>query len=117
MKARDRFFVDGVACRLDGHSYRVANLGSGGFFAACDLAPGLGQTLEMELVLPTLRTCRIVGQVSWINGVDEHYDDLPAGFGVRLTRVESDDRDAIDEVLRLSAPVLGPVLPPRLGEP
>ncbi len=112
MKARDRFFVDGVACRVDGQSYRVANLGTGGFFAACDRNPRLGQTLVMDLVLPN-RACRVVGEVTWINGMNAHYDDLPPGFGVRLTHVEPNDRDAIEDVLRLSAPVLGPVQPPR----
>ncbi len=109
MKARDRFFVDGVSCRVDGEVLRVANLGTGGFFAASDRPPQLGQTLVMDLVLPNRRACRIVGEVSWINGSGQHPDELPPGFGVRLTRLQPDDREAIEDLLRHSSPVLGPV--------
>jgi Tfp pilus assembly protein PilZ len=113
MKARDRFFVDGVACRVDGETYRIANLGTGGFFAASDRKPKLGQTLVMDLILPNRRSCRVVGEVTWVNGVDETRDELPEGFGVRLTRVDRRDREAIEDVLKISAPVLGPGNPAK----
>lgn len=113
MKARDRFFVDGVSCRVDGATCRVANLGTGGFFAASDRPPQLGQTLVMDLVLPNRRACRIVGEVSWINSSGQHPDELPPGFGIRLTRLEPADRDAIEDLLRHSAPVMGPIRTPK----
>lgn len=116
MKARDRFFVDGVTCRVDGQTYRVANLGTGGFFAASDTPPRLGQTLVMDLILPKRGACRIVGEVSWINASGQHPDELPPGFGIRMVRLDPVDRDAIEDLLRLSAPVLGPGQPPKRGD-
>lgn len=116
MKARDRFFVDGVSCRVDGVTCRVANLGTGGFFVASDRPPQLGQTLVMDLLLPDRPACRVVGEVSWINAAGQHPDEMPPGFGIRLTRIESEVRDAIAELLRLSAPVLGPGPPPHGDE-
>ncbi len=111
MKPRDRFFVDGVSCLVDGRSHRVANLGTGGFFAETDRPPNLGQTLVMELRLPTKTSLRVVGQVSWINGLSgPRVVELPPGFGVRLTRLERSDREAIEALLRHSAPVLAPSL-------
>jgi len=111
MKPRDRFFVDGVWCLVDGRSLRVANLGTGGFFAETDRPPRLGQTLVMDLRLPTKTSVRVVGQVSWINGPGgPHVDELPPGFGVRLTRLERADRDVIEALLKHSAPVLAPSL-------
>lgn len=115
MKARDRFFVDGVACRLEGQVYRVANLGRGGFFAAGTHVPHLGQTLVMDLILPNHGSCRVVGEVSWVNGATEHWNDLPPGFGVKLTQIDRADRDALEDLLRQSAPVLGPASPPPRG--
>jgi Tfp pilus assembly protein PilZ len=111
MRPRDRFFVDGVSCVVDGQSHRVANLGTGGFFAETDRPPRLGQILVMDLRLPHHAACRVVGQVTWINapGVPQ-VDELPPGFGVRLTRVERPDREAIEALLKHSAPVLGPTL-------
>lgn len=109
MKARNRYFVEGVSCLLDGEAFRVANLGTGGFFAESDAPPRLGQTLVMELVLPQRVKCRVVGEVSWINGTrGRHIEELPPGFGVKLTRLERRDREAIEELLRRSDPVLGP---------
>jgi len=116
MRARDRFFVDGVSCRVDGVTYRVANLGTGGLFVASDRPPHLGQTLVMDLLLPNRPACRVVGEVSWINAAGQHPDELPPGFGIRLIRVEPDDREAIAELLRLSAPVLSPGPPPHRDE-
>jgi Tfp pilus assembly protein PilZ len=111
MKARDRYFVDGVSCVVDGQAHRVANLGTGGFFAETDRPPRLGQILVMELRLPHRQGCRVVGQVSWINSAARpQIDELPPGFGVRLTRVDRPDRDAIEALLKHSAPVLGPSL-------
>ncbi len=111
MKPRDRFFVDGVSCVVDGRSHRVANLGTGGFFAETERPPNLGQTLVMDLQLPTKASLRVVGQVSWINGLSgPHEGNLPPGFGVRLTRIEPADLDAIEALLKHSAPVLAPSL-------
>jgi Tfp pilus assembly protein PilZ len=113
LKARDRYFVEGVTCLLDGESLRIANLGIGGFFAETDRPPRLGQTLVMELVLPRT-ACRVVGEVTWINSAHGRYrvHELPPGFGVRLTRLERRDREMIEELLKRSDPVLGPALGP-----
>jgi Tfp pilus assembly protein PilZ len=109
MKARDRYFVEGVSCLLDGRSMRVANLGTGGFFAETDQPPRLGQTLVLELVLPQRASCRVVCEVSWINGPQGRgVNELPPGFGVKLTRLDRNDREAIEELLKRSDPVLGP---------
>ncbi len=114
MKARNRYFVDGVSCRLDSESYRVANLSLRGFFAAAaEPLPYIGQILVMDLVLPNRRACRVVGEVTWINGRGEHVSELPPGFGVRLTRVDREDRQAIEDLLRSSDVVLGPGGPDR----
>ena len=111
MKPRDRFFVDGVSCLVDGRSHRVANLGTGGFFVETNRPPSLGQTLVMELRLPNKASLLVVGQVSWINGHSGPFvNELPPGFGVRLTRLEPDDRLAIERLLKHSAPVLAPSL-------
>lgn len=109
MKARDRYFVEGVSCQLDGQALRVANLGIGGFFAESEDPPRLGQVLVMELMIPSRGACRVVGEVSWINGGRgrRHVPELPPGFGVKLTRLERRDREAIEEILKRSDPVLG----------
>ena len=108
MKARDRYFVEGVSCLLDGEALRVANLGTGGFFAETDTPPRLGQTLVMELLLPQRTKCRVVGEVSWINKAHgRRVEELPPGFGVKLTRLERRDREAIEDLLKRSDPVLG----------
>ena len=114
MKARNRFFVDGVSCRLDAETYRVANLSARGFFAAAgEPLPHVGQILVLDLVLPSRRACRVVGRVTWINGRGEHVSELPPGFGVRLTRIDREDRQAIEDLLRGSDAVLGPGEPDR----
>ena len=41
--------------------------------------------------------------------------ELPPGFGIRMVRLDPVDRDAIEDLLRLSAPVLGPGEPPNRG--
>jgi hypothetical protein len=107
MKARDRYFVEGVRCVVDGRSMRVANLGLGGFFAATDQLPLPHQIVSAELLLPHGR-CRLAGVVSWINDpARPAVLDLPAGFGLQITAIDAADRERILEVLRVSEPVLG----------
>jgi hypothetical protein len=107
MQARDRHFVDGVTCVLDGHAMRVANLGMGGLFAATELRPpDPGQLIVLELRLPRHDPFRVVGQVTWVNE-PRNPADMPPGFGVKITRIDSKDREALQALLRHSDPVLG----------
>lgn len=116
MKARDRYFVEAVSCVLDGESYRVANLGVGGFFAACAHPPELGQVLVMDLHLPDRGSFRVIAEVSWINRSGRgRVDELPPGFGVRFVRLGRRDRETIEDLLKFADPVLGDP-PSKRGE-
>jgi hypothetical protein len=108
MQARNRHFVDGVTCVLDGHAMRVANLGLGGLFAATELRPpDPGQLVILELRIPSHDPFRVVGEVTWVNE-PRNPAPLPPGFGVKITRIEPSDREALNELLKHSDPVLGP---------
>jgi PilZ domain len=112
MQARDRHFVDGVTCVLDGNAMRVANLSLGGLFAATELRPpDPGQLVVLELRLPSHPPFRVVGQVTWVNE-PRNPADLPPGFGVRITQIAAGDKDALTELLRRSDAVLAQ---PRRG--
>lgn len=108
MKARDRFFVDEVECSIQGLLHRVANLSLGGLFAATDRPPRPGEILLMEVMLPTGRSCRVVGQVAWVNDHRKpRAEVLPPGFGAAVTWVEVLDRQHVAAFLKGSSPVLG----------
>jgi uncharacterized protein (TIGR02266 family) len=106
MQARNRHFVDGVSCVMDGHAMRVANLSVGGLFAATELRPPeLGQMVVLEMRLPQREPFRVVGTVTWINE-PRNPADMPPGFGIRITRIDSDDKEALQDLLRHSDPIL-----------
>jgi len=106
MQARDRHYVDGVTCVLDGHAMRVANLGTGGLFAATELRPpDPGQLVVLELRIPRYDPFRVVGQVTWINE-PRNPAAMPPGFGVKITRIDSHDKAAVQELLKRSDAVL-----------
>lgn len=114
MKIRDRNFVDGVYCVIDGDKMRVANLGIGGFFVATVQPPPLGHVVVGDLHLPGGQSYRIVGEVSWVNDpLHPQSDELPGGFGVKLPRVGTIVKEAILELLKRSDPVLQRPRPPR----
>lgn len=112
MKANKRYFSEGVHCHLDGRSMRVANLSTGGLFAASDEPPSIGQVVILELQLGPRDSFRVVGEVAWVNDPASPIAvNLPKGFGVRFTRIASTDKEAILTVLRRSEPVMGPSRP------
>lgn len=101
MKPSERFFVDGVQCRLDGDGLAVANLSVGGFFAATKRPPLLGQVVKLELLLGESETYEVMGTVSWLNdGSSRRAPHLPHGFGVRITRIGLPAKLAILNVLK-----------------
>ena len=102
MKPTERFFIDGVTCRLDGDGLRVANLSVGGLFAATARPPLKGQVVRMALELGE-QSHDVVGTVTWINhGRDPKAKDLPAGFGVRITQIGLPAKLAIVDALKRS---------------
>ena len=67
VKSSERFFIDGVICRLDGDGLPVANLSVGGLFAATERPPLLGQVVRLELLLGERESYEVVGRVTWLN--------------------------------------------------
>jgi hypothetical protein len=114
MKGSDRFFVDGVGCMYDGALRPVANLSVGGFYVASDHPPMRGQVLELQLRLGARRAFPIVGTVTWVNvGSQEAAPELPAGFGVKITRIGLQDKVALIDLLRRAEEGTTPARPAR----
>ena len=108
MKARDRYYVQGVYCQIDGETMRVANLGLNGLFAVTRRPPSVGETVVVELQLSPRDSFRVIGEVSWVNPVEKPATpELPEGVGVRFTRIASSDKETLIEVLKRADPVLG----------
>jgi Tfp pilus assembly protein PilZ len=98
---RDRLFVDGVTCRLEGNGLRVANLSVGGLFAATDRPPLLGQVVRLELAVDDRGPYEVLGRVIWINEAHSpKAPDLPRGFGVRITQIGLPAKIAIVDALK-----------------
>jgi hypothetical protein len=104
MKGTDRYRVQGVFCRLDGardDTFDVVNLSVGGLFVACVGAPSRGTPLKLELSLPGGGRIRIVGSVAWVNDPERmRSPELPAGFGIRISRISFADKMALLKFLR-----------------
>ena len=101
MKSSERFFIDGVTCRLDGDDLPVANLSVGGFFAATLRPPLLGQVVRLELMLGERQSYEVMGRVTWLNhGSSPRAPLLPCGFGVRITQIGLPAKLAIVNVLK-----------------
>jgi Tfp pilus assembly protein PilZ len=101
VKPSERYFVDGVTCRLRGDGMPVANLSVGGLFAATERPPLLGQVVKLELELGERQTYEVVGTVTWINEREApKAPALPQGFGVRLTQIGLPAKLAIVNVLK-----------------
>lgn len=103
MKASDRHLIEGVTCRLDGDALEVANLSVGGLFAATTRPPLKGQVVRLTLELGDRQGHEVVGMVTWINDPKKpKASDLPAGFGVRITRIGLPAKLAIVNALKRS---------------
>ena len=101
MKSHERYFIDGVICRLRGDGLPVANLSVGGLFAASDQPPLIGQVVRLELVFGDLRTYEVMAKVTWINeGNSPRAPMLPRGFGVRITQIGLPAKLAIVNTLK-----------------
>ena len=101
MKSSERFFIDGVTCRLNGDDLPVANLSVGGFFAATLRPPLPGQVVRLELVLGDRESYEVMGRVTWLNaGRAPRAPLLPNGFGVRITEIGLPAKLAIVKVLK-----------------
>jgi hypothetical protein len=101
VKATERFFLDGVTCRYDGRGLPVANLSVGGLFAATERPPLRGQTVSLELDLGDNTRHPMLATVTWVNdGHDPRAPELPAGFGVRITRIDFPSKLAIVHALK-----------------
>ena len=108
MKARDRYYVQGVYCCVDGQNLRVVDLSLNGLFAVTPSPPAVGETVILELQVSSKHAFRIVGQVSWVNLPDSPSTrSLPEGFGLRFTRMAPTDRDTLIDALKGADPVLG----------
>jgi hypothetical protein len=101
MKASDRFFVDGVRCRVFGAEHPVANLSVGGFYVASEQTPILGQILDLEMVLGERPAFRMSGRVTWVKDPgDAQAAELPRGFGIKIIRIDFQDKLAIVDFLK-----------------
>jgi hypothetical protein len=105
VRGSDRYYVDGVSCRIDGSTLPVVDLSTGGFFVATERPPVQSPVVELELALGPRPPFRILGRVSWVNGpVKTRSAVLPPGFGVQITRIDFTDKLAIVDMLRRSPP-------------
>ncbi len=103
MKASDRYFVEGVTCRLNGRDLPVRNLSVGGLFAASETSPLRGQAVSLELVFEEKTSFPIVGTVTWINtSRNPRAPELPPGFGVKIGSIPLPAKLAILDALRRS---------------
>ena len=100
MKSRDRIRLDDARCLLDGQALPVANLSLGGFFVATETPLIAGQVVALRLQVGG-RDIPIFGKVAWVNAYDEpRQPELPAGFGVAITRIDLADKVALVDILR-----------------
>ena len=101
MKASDRFFVEGVRCRVLGAELPVANLSVGGFYVASEALPILGQIVDLEMALRERASFRMSGRVTWVNEAGEPpATELPRGFGIKIIRIDFQDKLAIVDFLK-----------------
>jgi hypothetical protein len=108
MKATDRYHVQGVYCRFEGRTLRVANMSKKGFFAESSSPPPIGETLQCELQVGPTDQIHILAEVAWLNSPVRRSKGLPEGFGVRFVRIKTVDLDAVVDLLRRSDRMLTP---------
>ena len=105
MKGTDRFYVDGVICRLNGLSWPVANVSISGLFVATDFPLAVGQVVDFELVLQDRTPFRALAKVTWLNDPAEpKAPDLPRGFGFQIIRIGLAEKLAIVDLLKRASP-------------
>ena len=104
MKGTDRYFVDGVTCRLQGQAMPVANMSVSGLFAATDHTLPTGQVVELELQIGERAPFNVLARVTWVNDpAAPRAPQLPQGFGVQITRIALPDKLAIVDLLKRMA--------------
>jgi Tfp pilus assembly protein PilZ len=104
MKGSDRYFVDGVICRLHGQDMRVGNMSVSGLFAATENPLPAGQVVELELQLGDRPPFTVLARVTWVNDpAAPRAPHLPQGFGVQITRIALPDKLAIVDLLKRMA--------------
>jgi len=100
MKGTDRYYLHGVTCRLQDREVPVANLSVGGFFAATEEPPGIGDVVTVQLRLNDRAPITVQGKVTWINVPDRpRVPELPPGFGLKILRASFADRMEILRIL------------------
>jgi Tfp pilus assembly protein PilZ len=105
MKGSDRYYIDGITCRYDGQPMPVANLSVSGLFAATDRPPRTGDMVTMDVLLKGKQPFSVLGRVAWINRNEAKLaSHLPAGFGVKITKIAFADKLAILHVLQETDP-------------
>lgn len=106
MKSTDRFEVSGAWCHIGQTRVPISNLSVGGFFVAGVPPPLPGQELQFQLELPGRAPFAVQGRVSWVNDPRQRQASrLPAGFGVKITRIQFPDKLAlIDAIKRAGLP-------------
>jgi Tfp pilus assembly protein PilZ len=105
MKGSDRYYIDGITCRYDGQPMPVANLSVSGLFAATDHPPVPGEVVAIDVLLRGQQPFSVLGRVAWINRNEAKLaKHLPAGFGVKITRIAFADKLAILHVLQETNP-------------
>jgi Tfp pilus assembly protein PilZ len=108
LKSRDRVRLDDARCLLDGQALPVANLSLGGFFVETETPLIAGQVVALRLQIAG-RDIPIFGKVAWVNARDERrHAELPAGFGVAITRIDLADKVALVDILRRASRRPGP---------
>ncbi len=107
MKGTDRYRVNGVSCRLGERQLEVVNVSVGGLFVACGEPPLPGAALDLEMSLPGRRPLRASGIVTWLNEREApRVRALPAGFGVKITRIGFSEKMALLSFLKDADPHL-----------
>jgi hypothetical protein len=102
LNPRERYFINGVTCRLRGvDGMPVANLSVGGLFAASEQPPLVGQVVRLELVFDDRKAYEVMARVTWINESDSpRAPGLPRGFGARITQIGLPAKLAIVNTLK-----------------
>jgi len=105
MKGTDRYYLDGVTCMLNDREMPVANLSVGGFFAATEDPPAIGDIVTVQLRINERPLVSVQGKVAWRNVPERpRVPHLPAGFGLKILRAPFADRMEILRVLGEAGP-------------
>jgi hypothetical protein len=101
MKGTDRYHVDDVRCRVADRDWPVSDLSVGGFYVESAEPLPKGHSARFDLMLPGGQKVPLTGLVSWVNEPSRPAKrHLPAGFGVKITRIEFPDKMRLLALLR-----------------